>query len=103
MSYPLKRINPIHDPKTNGEIAHEILMAIETETFKFVWLLPLSCAIVLNKAISYEFLSLKEQCVLSLMHRLIQRKPQTPSWVNILIETIFYEIIEEEEHVDDYT
>jgi hypothetical protein len=102
MSYPLKRTNTIHAPQSYVDIAHEILIAIEHETLNWVWLLPLSCAIVLSKAISYECLSLKEQCVLSLMHRLIQRKPQTPSWANILIETIFYEIIEEEQ-VDDYT
>jgi hypothetical protein len=103
MSYPLKRLNPIHDPKSNSEIAHEILIAIDTETLKLVWLLPLSCAIVLNKAISYECLSLKEHFVLVGLHSLIHRKPQTQSWVRTLIESIFYEIIEEEEHVDDYT
>lgn len=102
MSYPLKRINPIHDPKSNQSIAHDILIAIESETLNLVWLLPLSCAILLNKAISEEMLSIQEQLMLFGLRLLIRKPRQFDSWIESLINCVFYEIIDEESE-DDYS
>jgi hypothetical protein len=103
MSYPLKRLNPIHDPKSNLSIAHDILMAIECETLNLVWLLPLSCAILLNKAISEENLSIQEQLILRGLRLLIRKPKQVESWIESMIDCIFYEIIDDEENEDDYS
>jgi hypothetical protein len=99
MSYPLKRINTIHDPQSNSKIAHEILVALENETLKLVWLLPLSCAIVLNKAISSMMLSKYEQFVLKTLHVLIQKGKVTKSWLKTWIDIIYFIEIEEEEQI----
>jgi hypothetical protein len=102
MSYPLKRLTPIHDPKSTQRIAHEIFIALECETLSFVWLLPLSCAILLNKAMSSQILSIQERLTLKCLHALI-RKHKTNSFISTWINYIFFEIIEEEELIDDYS
>ena len=83
--------------------ANDIIHAIETDCFTFLWYLPDSWCTILIKALLEEPVTLSETLILNLMHSLIRQPKQKNTFFQDWIVGFFIETLEEDEEEDDHT